>query len=106
MIVSEFGGISHAPTGSDHAWGYVNALDAAAFEKSLSEQFSALQSSPVLAGFCYTQLTDTLQESNGLADVQRRPKLPAATLRGIVEGHAVDTSSHRRPKNPQELPAT
>ena len=40
----------------------------------------------MLAGFCYTQLTDTLQEANGLASADRVPKLPAEVIRGIVTG--------------------
>jgi hypothetical protein len=56
----------------------------------------------VLAGFCYNQLTDTLQEANGLTDPQRRPKLPIASIRSIVLGESRDTSSHRRPKQPVE----
>jgi hypothetical protein len=42
----------------------------------------------VLAGFCYTQLTDTMQEANGLLDERREPKLPVERLRRIVTGRA------------------
>ena len=38
------------------------------------------------AGFCYTQLTDTLQEANGLLDERRPPKLPVELLRSIITG--------------------
>lgn len=102
VIVSEFGGISYAPSSAEAAWGYATATRGEHFEELLRSLFEALQSSPVLAGFCYTQLTDTLQEANGLLDVERRPKLPVATLRSIVLGERVDTSSHRRPKRPVE----
>ena len=37
-----------------------------------------------LAGFCWTQLTDTLQEQNGLAWPDRTPKAPAAALRAAI----------------------
>ncbi|MBP0651119.1 hypothetical protein J8J40_29105, partial [Mycobacterium tuberculosis] len=33
---------------------------------------------------CYTQLTDTLQETNGLLDAERQPKLPIAALRALI----------------------
>ena len=105
VIVSEFGGISYAPGHPDPTWGYLTAQHPAELEQLLREQFEALQSSPVLAGFCYTQLTDTLQEANGLTDAQRRPKLPAATIRHIVLGESVDISAHRRPKKPVEQPS-
>jgi hypothetical protein len=39
--------------------------------------------SPALAGFCYTQLTDTRQEKNGLLTQDRAPKLDPATVRAI-----------------------
>ncbi len=102
IIVSEFGGVSYAPQHVDAPWGYVTANDSEEFERHIRDMFEAVQNSPVLAGFCYTQLTDTLQEANGLADPLRRPKLPVALLRSIVEGDAVDTSAHRRPKTPVE----
>jgi hypothetical protein len=43
----------------------------------------ALLDSEVLAGFCYTQLTDTEQETNGLLTAERRPKLDLDVLRNI-----------------------
>ncbi len=102
VIVSEFGGISFAPTHRGQAWGYVTVTEVTHLEKLLRELFEALQASPVLAGFCYTQLTDTRQEANGLTDPHRRPKLPVETIRSIVHGESLDTSGHRRPKKPVE----
>lgn len=104
IVVSEFGGISYAPAQPHPAWGYVTAQEPAELQELLSEHFHALQASPILAGFCYTQLTDTLQEVNGLADGDRKPKLPADIVKSIVLGLAVDTSTHRRPKKPVERP--
>ena len=43
----------------------------------------AVKASPVLAGYCWTQLTDTLQEANGLCDENRVPKLPVETLKDL-----------------------
>lgn len=37
---------------------------------------------------CYTQLTDTLQEANGLATADRQPKLDAAVLRALITGRS------------------
>ncbi len=39
-----------------------------------------------LAGWCWTQLADTLQEANGLVTENRTPKLPLARLRSLVTG--------------------
>jgi hypothetical protein len=44
---------------------------------------SALLDSPALAGFCYTQLTDTEQETNGLLRADRTPKLDLEKVRAI-----------------------
>ncbi len=104
VIVSEFGGVSYAPTDVANPWGYVTSTDVAEFECLLRDMFEAVQASPVLAGFCYTQLTDTLQEANGLCDPDRKPKLPVDVIRGIVAGITVDTSGHCRPKVPVERP--
>lgn len=86
VMVSEFGGIRYVEGDRDQSWGYTTAADAQDFEARLRQVFSALQASPVLAGFCYTQLTDTMQEANGLADAARRPKIAAELIRGIVQG--------------------
>ncbi|MBF0670962.1 MAG: glycoside hydrolase family 2 [Salinibacterium sp.] len=88
VMVTEFGGVSFAPGEENRTWGYSIATDEADFERRLRELFAALQSSSALAGFCYTQLTDTLQEANGLTDARRIPKLPAETIAAIVRGDA------------------
>lgn len=102
VMVSEFGGISYAPDREGVGWGYATVQRPGEYEALLRELFTAIQSSPVLAGFCYTQLSDTMQEVNGLTDTRRRPKLPMATIRKIVLGEGVDRSAHRRPKRPVE----
>ena len=43
-----------------------------------------------LSGFCYTQLTDTYQEINGLTDMQRVPKADAAGLAAATLGRRPD----------------
>ena len=86
------------------ALGYAAPASEEAFEALVRDLFGALQESPVLAGFCYTQLTDTLQEANGLADAARRPKLPVDVLRSIVLGTGIDIAWQRRPKKPIEQP--
>lgn len=86
VMVSEFGGVSYAPNSSISTWGYSTVESAEGFSDQLNDLFSALHASPVLAGFCYTQLTDTLQEANGLTDENRKPKLPMEVIRQIVTG--------------------
>ncbi len=56
----------------------------AEYEAHVRSLFDALLDCPEVAGFCYTQLTDTLQERNGLLTESREPKLALATLHGII----------------------
>jgi beta-galactosidase/beta-glucuronidase len=88
LMLTEFGGVRFTPDTSadNHTWGYSTAVDAEDFARRLTDLFSAVRASPALAGFCYTQLTDTLQEANGLLDEHRRPKLEMARLRSIITG--------------------
>ena len=39
---------------------------------------------PDIVGYCYTQLTDTMQEVNGLLTEDRKPKLPVETSHRIL----------------------
>ena len=87
VMVTEFGGIS-LPLDAEDAWGYAVVPTVEAYEERVSGLFDALESSPILAGFCYTQLTDTRQETNGLADENRNPKLPLEVIRGFVTSSA------------------
>ncbi|MET2011804.1 sugar-binding domain-containing protein [Microbacterium chocolatum] len=86
VVVSEFGGVTYAPNAEIETWGYAVAESAEDFESRLRGVFGALQASAVLGGYCYTQLTDTLQEANGLTDEHRSPKLPVEVIRSIVLG--------------------
>lgn len=86
VIVSEFGGVTWAPGSAegDGTWGYAVSRSAEEFEQHVRALIGALEASEHLAGWCYTQLTDTMQEANGLLDAERRPKLPIETLRAII----------------------
>jgi hypothetical protein len=88
LMLTEFGGVRFTPDRSDEegTWGYSTASDAEDFARRLGDLFAAVHASPALAGLCYTQLTDTMQEANGLLDEERRPKLPVERLRSIVTG--------------------
>jgi beta-galactosidase/beta-glucuronidase len=86
LMLTEFGGIKFAP-GATGAWGYTAADSAEQFAAHLEAIYTALRASPELAGTCYTQLTDTMQEANGLVTADRRPKLAIDQIRAIVTGH-------------------
>ena len=87
VMLTEFGGISFARERSEpDAWGYSHASSTDDFLDRLADLVDAVDASTVLAGFCYTQLTDTLQETNGLLDADRAAKAPMERLRAIISG--------------------
>lgn len=88
IMLTEFGGISYNVDPVEDAWGYSAATTPDDFAKHLQSVLDAVRSSSVIAGFCYTQLSDTLQETNGLVDAERRPKLPLPVLRTAVTGES------------------
>jgi beta-galactosidase/beta-glucuronidase len=85
VMLTEFGGISF-DSEAEGAWGYSSATSTDDFDGRLAGLMRAVHSSEALAGFCYTQLTDTLQETNGLLRPDRTPKLPLERLRAIMTG--------------------
>jgi beta-galactosidase/beta-glucuronidase len=85
VILSEFGGVSLETDGADD-WGYSSASDPAAFEAQVTAILAAVRDAAPLAGFCYTQLTDTGQETNGLLYADRSPKFPVDRIRAAVRG--------------------
>ncbi|MEU2350968.1 glycoside hydrolase family 2 TIM barrel-domain containing protein [Modestobacter sp. NPDC049651] len=96
LMLTEFGGVRYTPGlagGDERTWGYSTASDAEDFARRLGDLLGAVHASPALAGFCYTQLTDTLQEANGLLDDQRKPKIPVEQLRAIITGRVADLPS-------------
>lgn len=48
-----------------------------------TQLLSKLHARAIVIGFCYTQLTDTEQETNGLLTEQRQSKLPVEALKDI-----------------------
>lgn len=83
VMVTEYGGLSYIPEAGEKWHGYATVPDAEALLARYAELTRALLGSTALAGFCYTQLTDTLQETNGLLTAHRKPKLDPATIRDI-----------------------
>jgi beta-galactosidase/beta-glucuronidase len=84
IMLTEVGGISLPPAPDAPWYGYGIVADSEAFLSKYRELIDAIVSSPALAGFCYTQLTDTVQETNGLLTAEREPKLDPAMVRAIT----------------------
>jgi beta-galactosidase/beta-glucuronidase len=84
VMVTEFGGVSFAPDSGEEWFGYGKVRTPEEFEEQYRALTEALSSSDLICGFCYTQLTDTLQETNGLLTEHREPKIPMEKLRAIT----------------------
>lgn len=83
LVLSEFGGIA---LGDPRAtWGYARENDGAGLAQRYAALLAAITRLELFAGFCYTQLTDTYQEANGLLYADRTPKVPLARLRRATE---------------------
>jgi beta-galactosidase/beta-glucuronidase len=83
IVLSEFGGIRYHP-GAD-GWGYQQAATPEALLEAYAGMIAEL-SPPGLAGFCYTQFSDTFQEQNGLLYADRRPKAPLESIEAATRG--------------------
>ena len=99
VVLSEFGGIAYSSE-TKSGWGYSRATDAAGFLDKYSALMLALWACrDGLAGYCYTQLTDTFQEKNGVLFMDRSPKADLKALFSAARGerNARDTDVDPNP---------
>lgn len=88
-FVSEYGGIwwneSFVGGGQDaDSWGYGEAVRSTEEWHQRYEGLTrVLLQNPLMFGYCYTQLTDTFQEQNGLYDFDRNPKFDIERIRAV-----------------------
>ena len=88
-ILDEFGGIKcmEANPAKDGAWGYGDAAQTKEdFYKRLEAQVRGLiEMSDKMWGYCYTQLTDVMQEQNGIYYYDRGVKYDMERVRRIFQ---------------------
>jgi hypothetical protein len=93
VVLSEFGGVALVRPG-DPGWGYSRARQPEELAAIYEAILRALHECRGIAGYCYTQLTDTFQEQNGLLTPERVPKADprriAAATRGKRKSAAMD----------------
>lgn len=82
ILLMEFGGISLVNTVKD-AWGYTQVSETDSFVAEYRRMLTAISQSRALQGFCYTQLTDVEQETNGLMTYDRQYKIDPAVIKAI-----------------------
>ncbi|MEU2358908.1 sugar-binding domain-containing protein [Streptomyces misionensis] len=83
VMLTEFGGATFVPAEGENWFGYGTVTSEDEYAEMLSGLIEACVDSG-LAGYCFTQLTDTEQETNGLLTEERRPKLPMERMRAIL----------------------
>ena len=90
VLLTEYGGIAFASEGQSggaELWGYFEAVqNEEEFFARLEPVTRYLFQSGKFQGFCYTQLTDVMQEVNGLLDIDRCCKVDIGRLRRLFSG--------------------
>jgi hypothetical protein len=99
ILLSEFGGIAFSNDAG--AWGYSKAQSSQDLERDYCALLQAAHALKMLSGFCYTQLTDTYQEANGLLFADRTPKFPLERIKAATLGNA---TAAQAPREPFEIP--
>ena len=90
VFISEYGGIKwDVDSGNRNAWGYGNApTSIEEFIDRYRGLTDILLDNPHIFGFCYTQLYDVEQETNGLYTYDRKPKFDISIFKAINERKA------------------
>lgn len=87
IMLTEFGGIACTrPEEECQTWGYARSDNALEFQSQYAALLQAVNKIEIFSGFCYTQLTDTFQEANGLLYVDRTPKFPIEAIASATLG--------------------
>lgn len=86
VILSEFGGIALIQNDAEHGWGYSRVRSSEELASAYEGMMRVLHACRGLAGFCYTQLTDTFQERNGILTASRHPKFDVARIALATRG--------------------
>lgn len=82
ILITEYGGIAFE-VGQSEGWGYSAVRSSEELVEEYRKQTEVLLESPIIQGFCYTQLTDVEQEINGLLTYDRKPKCDLKKIKEI-----------------------
>jgi beta-galactosidase/beta-glucuronidase len=86
VVLSECGGIAYAPKDEKRGWGYSRVSDETTFLSKYTALCETIFDCTGLTGFCYTQLTDTYQEKNGILYADRTPKADLLSIFTVTRG--------------------
>jgi beta-galactosidase/beta-glucuronidase len=83
VILTEYGGIAFVTENKEN-WGYGDGVkDETGFFARYAGLTNAVKAIPYLRGYCYTQLTDVMQEINGLMTADRKLKVSLEKIREV-----------------------
>lgn len=82
IMLSEFGGVALA---TDSGWGYNGAEEGVDNFMIRFERLYKNVAACDFCGWCYTQLTDVEQETNGLLDGEHKPKFDVKKIREVLD---------------------
>ena len=95
FMVTEYGGIAfqnigiQGEMGGMATWGYHDKVtDEEAFFVRFAGVTEAIRAIPFCQGYCYTQLTDVMQEINGVLTPDRKPKMDVKRFARLNTGAA------------------
>lgn len=87
IIISEFGGVALC---QQEGWGYgEKAASISNMKERIKRLFDSIYKLKYISGFCYTQLSDVYQETNGLVYENRNTKLSPKEIKCIVCGEEI-----------------
>jgi hypothetical protein len=89
IVLTEFGGIALRDPNAPN-WGYSTCRTPEELLQRYTALLDAVRPLSSLAGFCYTQFTDTFQEANGLVYANRTPKMPLDRVALATSGTTPD----------------
>jgi beta-galactosidase/beta-glucuronidase len=107
VMLTEFGGIAYAkredPEG-DRVWGYVRSSNTSELQTRYTVLLNVVNKVEMFSGFCYTQLTDTFLEANGLLYADRTPKFPIEAIAAATLGWTAEEADEFREVVESKLP--
>ncbi|PZV07626.1 MAG: glycoside hydrolase family 2 [Leptolyngbya sp.] len=87
IMLTEFGGIAYTkPEENANTWGYARSHNVSELQLEYTALLQTVNKVEMFSGFCYTQLTDTFQEANGLLYIDRTPKFPIEAIASATLG--------------------
>ena len=107
IMLTEFGGIAYADRNDPEAnkvWGYVRSSNISELQMRYTGLLNAVNKVEMFSGFCYTQLTDTFQEANGLLYADRTPKFALEAIKSATLGWTIQEEDVTAPPVESKLP--